>query len=81
MRGAIIVAIGLALAGPAAAQRLESHRLGGTTYYTGKTADGALIAGSSRRLGNTTVSEFRSGGQQTRCTTRRLGSRNITECR
>jgi len=88
MRRAIVTivagaAIGaaLALAFPANAQRLESHRLGGTTYYRGKAADGAPVTGTSRKLGNTTYSEFRSSGQQTRCTTRTLGSRTYTECR
>lgn len=76
-----LLILALAVITPAAAQSLSSHRLGGTTFYTGRTANGATITGTSRKLGNTTYSEFREGGRQTaRCTTRTLGSRTMAEC-
>ena len=77
---ALLIVLAIAVATPAAAQHLQSQRLGGTTYHTGRTADGASITGTSRQLGNSTLSEFRSGGRQTHCTTRQLGSRTLTEC-
>lgn len=76
-----LLLLALFVATSAAAQSLQSTRMGGTTYYRSKTANGDFVTGTAGKLRKTTYSEFRKSREQMRCTTRALGSRTYTECR